>query len=90
MTFFIGSILFLFVLYMAYRDVEERHLKSLRENSELLYNSQKELRQFKEYYYKLKEEYSLLQKELDNCKKAIQKFSKNDRGTFNGDELAEW
>lgn len=91
----IGGFIFLFILYLIYRDVEERHIKSLNENSKLLYKSQKELHDFKEYYYKLKEERRNLEIELENTKRLLKQnqhinnsTSKNtDTPTFPTDDL---
>jgi hypothetical protein len=78
----ISSLAILVVFYMIYRDAEERHSKSLRESSELLYKAQKELSEFKEYYYKWKDEYHALKKE-------VEKYKKKSGGT-NPSDLAEW
>jgi hypothetical protein len=90
MSTFLGCVLFLVALYMVYRDTEERHYKSLRENSELLYKAQKELSDFKENYYTIKDELILLEKELDKCKKSKQKNSATESKNNSGDELAQW
>lgn len=64
----IGNAIFLFVLYMIYRDVEDRHYKSLQEQVEKFHAANVELMDFKERYYNLKEENRRLEKELEKFK----------------------
>jgi hypothetical protein len=65
MLVLIGNAIFLFVLYMIYRDAENRHYKSLQEQSDKLYAAYEELKNFKKLNYDLKEENRRLEKELE-------------------------
>ena len=79
MSILIGNAIFLFVLYMIYKNVEDRHQKSLQEQSNNLQAVNEELNSYKEFYYRLKEENFLLEKELEkykNLKDAIDKRKK--------------
>jgi hypothetical protein len=82
MSILIGNAIFLFVLYMIYKNVEDRHHKSLQEQSNNLQAVHEELKSFKESFYRLKEEKFLLEKELEkykNLKDAIDKRKKESK-----------
>ncbi len=85
--------MFLVVLYMIYRDTEERHIKSLQEQAKQLESTHKEQEEFKKYYYQLKDKFSLMEKELEIYKKdkiyidkKIEQKSKNSK-SFPPDDL---
>ena len=94
MLVLIGNAIFLFVLYMIYRDAENRHIKSLQEQSDKLYAAYDELRDSKKLYYDLKEENRRLEKELKkytvpqsaevqkDLKKGIETFPPEDLFSF--------